>query len=81
MDNWLEDQRNRGQILHEHKIDEIHRQYDREVRTCDHDCAVCKLLALFFITAVLVRKKENTGASYHFVRGSKASFRTRQKEY
>ncbi|KAM3175343.1 hypothetical protein ACTXT7_008738 [Hymenolepis weldensis] len=42
IESWLEDQKIRGQILHEHKIDEIHGQYNREVRTCDHDCALEK---------------------------------------
>nr|CDS31422.1 Sin3 histone deacetylase corepressor complex [Hymenolepis microstoma] len=42
IEGWLDDQKLRSQILHEHKIDEIHSQYDREFRTCDHDCTLEK---------------------------------------
>ncbi|KAL5110793.1 Sin3 histone deacetylase corepressor complex component SDS3 [Taenia crassiceps] len=42
IENWLADQKLRNQILHDYKIDEIHSQYEREIRTCDRDCATEK---------------------------------------
>ncbi|KAL7065242.1 hypothetical protein AAHC03_04370 [Spirometra sp. Aus1] len=41
-ENWLSDQRLRIQILHEHKIDEVHCQYEREIKVCEQDCATEK---------------------------------------
>ncbi|KAL5968444.1 Sin3 histone deacetylase corepressor complex component SDS3 [Taenia solium] len=35
-------QKLRNQILHDYKIDEIHSQYEREIRTCDRDCGIEK---------------------------------------
>ncbi|VDM33194.1 unnamed protein product [Hydatigera taeniaeformis] len=42
IENWLADQKLRNQILHDYKIDEIHGQYEREIRTCDRDCGMEK---------------------------------------
>uniref|UniRef100_A0A5K3EKK5 G_PROTEIN_RECEP_F1_2 domain-containing protein n=1 Tax=Mesocestoides corti TaxID=53468 RepID=A0A5K3EKK5_MESCO len=42
IENWLADQKLRIQILHDYKIDEVHNQYDREIRTCDRDCGIEK---------------------------------------
>ncbi|KAH9283169.1 Sin3 histone deacetylase corepressor complex component SDS3 [Echinococcus granulosus] len=42
IENWLADQKLRNQILHDYKIDEIHSQYEREIRTCDRDCGIEK---------------------------------------
>ena len=40
IENWLGEQKLRNQILHDHKIDEIHRQYDLEIKGYDRDCSV-----------------------------------------
>ncbi|KAH8875285.1 Sin3 histone deacetylase corepressor complex component SDS3 [Schistosoma japonicum] len=43
IENWYAEQRQRIQILHEHKLDTIYREYTKEAEACDRDCEVVSL--------------------------------------
>nr|CAX69687.1 Sin3 histone deacetylase corepressor complex component SDS3 [Schistosoma japonicum] len=38
IENWYAEQKQRIQILHEHKLDTIYREYTKEAEACDRDC-------------------------------------------
>ncbi|KAH8875283.1 Sin3 histone deacetylase corepressor complex component SDS3 [Schistosoma japonicum] len=42
IENWYAEQRQRIQILHEHKLDTIYREYTKEAEACDRDCEELK---------------------------------------
>ncbi|KAH8875273.1 Sin3 histone deacetylase corepressor complex component SDS3 [Schistosoma japonicum] len=61
IENWYAEQRQRIQILHEHKLDTIYREYTKEAEACDRDCEVDILELKPAITRKLRRRAVGGG--------------------
>ncbi|THD20248.1 hypothetical protein D915_008661 [Fasciola hepatica] len=52
IDSWYTDEKQRVQILHEHRLETVYREYSKEYEACDRDCELEKKRIQDYLTSL-----------------------------